>query len=599
MALTVVSGAAMISVLTLQRGIAQWKNQSAASSQKLAFYYAEAGLAESLDALRAGSSGNVGTLEIPAVFGDGAFWVEALEDEHGVVHLTSTGLHGPTAYRLTQSVHKPKLPLGDYGFFGQHGVELGDGVVVSLLDVQDEGGGDAGDGAGEEDGGLLGGVLRRIALPAPVVVQEDEQPLLGSNGTIQLGFLTQVLGPALPGPGAVVENLLGALLGGSTVPAPEIRDLPELSMPVTDTDATLALGARQQLTLAPGTHEYASMSVSSRSVLTIQGPSSVFVDDLRVGTLGTLAFDTTGGAVHVYVGDLLWVAGSSRVTNSSGDASDLVILVDGRGTRDRDGDGEEDVEGPVLWETAQPMVGALYAPYASVTLPDNASWTGGITALELVVGDDAALTLDPRILEVELLAKRYHFMSWRVVEIPPAERRAIAGGLVRAAIARGDTPPAAAAARIQATNEFRIRTDDGEVVTYRGNLLSDLTQAVVDAVLPAEVKVERVPPFADYEKETEDSDDASVMRFKRAYNAMLEAIGDSGGSADRWAAALETGNIPANVVQSVHTDGDLIEPFRTALASPALREELWTNGPRAPLPAASKRLLAALISLFP
>lgn len=613
LALTLVSGAALISVLTLQRGLTQWKNQAASSSQKLAFYYAEAGIAEAMDALRSGGSGNVGTMEMPAMYGDGAFWVEALMDENGCYHLTSTGLHGPTAYRLSQTVHKPQLPIAKFGFFGQYDVDLGDGVTVAMLGQP----GGSGPPAPPPDdpppaepppaeppaapAGARGAGRgkRPIALPTPVVAGDEPQPLVGSNGRIGLGLGAHVHGPCVPGPGDAVENLFGSPIDGTTVPAEEMRTLPEIAMPMSDTTATLTLAPSQQYTLPSGTHAFEAITLSSRGTLTVEGPSSLFVNDLRVPSLGTLAFDTTNGAVHVYVGDFLWVAPASRVTNSSGDASDLIFLVDGRGTRDRDGDDPEDVEGPVLWETARPMVGGLYAPYAMVVLPPGSNWTGSIAAMELCVGDGSTLTFDPRVLDVDLVAKRFHFLSWRVMEIPPEDRRMIVKDLVRQAIARGDTPPAAAAARIDATNEFRIRTDEGAVMTYMGEKLSDMTQESVDAVLPAKVEVEEVPAFSEYEKEYQDADDATTVAFKRAYNAMLESITKSGGAAERWAAALETGKLPADVVQSIGTDGVLVEPFLSALSSPALREAMAATIVSAPLPAASRRLIYNAINLFP
>ncbi|QDU83369.1 hypothetical protein Pla163_04680 [Planctomycetes bacterium Pla163] len=602
LALLLVSGAAMLSVLTLQRGLAQWKNQSASSAQKMAFYYAEAGIAEAVDDLRAGGSGNVGTREIPALFGNGAVWVECLEDANGVQHLTSTGLHGGTAYRLCQSLERPRLPLGEFGFFGSHEVELGESVQVSQLDVPfDEGGvvDDVEDVVEDVLGGVLGGGRQRIALPTPLPVQEASPTLIGSNGEIHLGLGALIQGGALPGPGALVDLILGAVVEGSMLPEERHRELPEISMPMSTTTATLAMAARQQLTLASGTHEYESIDLAGRAVLTITGPASVYVENLRVPALGKLVLDTTNGPVHVYVGDTLSVAANSAIENTSGEASDVLFLVDGRGVRDRDGDGAEDVEQPVEWGTTQPFAGVLYAPFSQVTLPAGSAITGGIAALGLSVGDDSTLVFDPRIEDIELRAKSYRFVSWRVLQIPAPERALIAQDLVRTARERGDTPQPVAASRIAAASTFRFSNSDGEEFTYRGASLAAITGEVVDAVLPVVARTPDVPEFAKYEEDADDRGTSDEVMFKRAYNQMLESMSSGTGNRDRWATALETGDIPAATWDSIWTNSILVEPFISALKEPRVRAELQANITSSWLPPKSRRLINRAIDLYP
>lgn len=598
LALLLVSGAAMMSVLTLQRGLTQWKNQSASSGQKLAFYYAEAGIAEAVDDLRAGGSGNVGTREIPALFGNGAVWVECLEDADGVQHLTSTGLHGGTAYRLSQSLELPRLPLGEFGFFGSHKVELGENVIVSQLDVAPEE--EAGEPPAEEPPQDPPAPVRtRIALPVAVPLQEESPTLIGSNGEIKLGLGALIQGGALPGPGALVDLVLGAVVEGSMLPESRQRELPELSMPVSATTSTLVMAVRQQLTLASGTHEYESIDLASRAVLTITGPSSVFVESLRVPSLGTLVLDTTNGPIHVYVSDTLAVGPSTQIQNTSGEASDVLFLVDGRGTRDRDGDGVEDVEHPVEWGTAHPFVGVLYAPYSQIELPAGSDFTGGIAALELMVGDNSTLTYDPRIEDIELRGKNYRYVSWRVLQIPNDERALIAKDLVRVARERGDTPQPVADARIAAASTFRFSNADGEEFTYRGASVAEITREVVDTVLPVVAKTPDVPEFTKYEEESDDRGTVGEVAFKQAYIQMLESM--SGGTAlqTRWFNALETADIPPATWTSIRTDGILVEPFITGLKEPRVRLELSTNMAASWLPANSRRLLNSAIALHP
>ena len=66
---------------------------------KRAFYMAEAGISEGLYGLMVGKSGNVGTADLPATFGDGVFWVEAEDIGENRTLLTSTVCAGRAASR--------------------------------------------------------------------------------------------------------------------------------------------------------------------------------------------------------------------------------------------------------------------------------------------------------------------------------------------------------------------------------------------------------------------------------------------------------------------------------------------------------------------
>lgn len=585
MALLLVMSAALVSVVTLQRGLQQWKSQATSSAEKLAFYMAEAGLADAIDDVRGGGSGNIGTLELPAVYGSGAFWVETVTDSHEVVHITSTGLYAGTSHRLTQAIHKPELPIGDYGFFGSAGVSVGEDVTIDSLEIAEE----------EPPAGGTGGTTpgQRIALPSPPPpAQLGGLNLLGSDGTIELLAGTEVLGSVLAGPDALIENVYGALVSGSTLPDDVTHALPDIAMPVTTSTAPLTVQANSTRTLATGTHEYGAIQVLGRAKLTIVGPASVYASSLIVMGAGVVIIDATNGPVHFYVENHLGLRPGAQIKNASGDASNAVFLVNARGAANHDSNA--DLEEPVEWQSSLAFCGALYSPYAAVALPAATIFQGSINALKLTVGDGSHLTFDPRVMDIDLRSRDYKFLSWRVIEIPGDEKAVLRRDVVKEAAERGDTLHAPAAARIAATSEFRVLGDDGEEYTYRGTSLADLTRVAVDTVLPVVARVAKVPEFAAYEDDSAEVRNTPEAHFKAAYVTMLRYIGDRA-----WQDALETGVIPPDAVLAIEVNGVLIEPFRSALSDASVRADLDAHLASSWLPPASKRFLDEAISLFP
>ena len=594
MALVLVTSAALVSVLFLQRGLAQWKNQSSSSAQKGAFYLAEAGIAEAIDALRAGSSGNVGTQAAPAVFGDGGFWVEAVTDADGVVHLTSTGLLSGHAFRLDQAVAYPQLPLSSEGFFGATEVLIGDGAVVRFADeVGGAGGGVVNDivgGLGSGLGGLLGGGVDpgeqngngngngkdkdkdkdkdRIALPVAPVVQAPGRPLVSSNGSIELGLGSVVEGILTPGPGGLVANLLDALLGGATTPAPELRPLPEIAMPIV-ADPLDAVFTNGELEIEGGAVGYGPIVVGAGETLRLVGPLALAAPCLEVADGGLVEVDTSDGEVQVFLDSHLLVAEEAAVANTSGDPSRLAFLVDGRTSPDADGDGRS--ESAVVWRSSWPVQAALYAPHATVTVPAGSTWRGALTAQSLVVEDGAVLELDPAVDALDLRGRDLVALSWRPVPIPPGERAELARDPIATASRSGTPLPAAAAARIPATNSYRFTDDQGNLLTYLGDALGDLTTATVDTVLPAQVEAaDAAPEFQDTERSGCDEDDSTDAgkSFKNAWKLAKEALDDA------WLSALESGKIPADAWQSVVVDGVPVEPIHTVFGDPLVRDPI-------------------------
>ena len=101
---------------------------------KRALYMAEAGLSEALLAITHGKSGNVGTADEPAAFGDGVFWTEAVEEGDDRVAVVSHGLCGSGRFSLSMVLQRNISEIAALGAFGQAGITVDKGAIVDGYD---------------------------------------------------------------------------------------------------------------------------------------------------------------------------------------------------------------------------------------------------------------------------------------------------------------------------------------------------------------------------------------------------------------------------------------------------------------------------------
>jgi hypothetical protein len=595
LALVLVTAAALVATLTVQRGLQQWQRQEASSAQKQAFYMAEAGLSEAIDALRSGGSGNVGTRETPAQFGSGGFWVETVVDDHDVARVTSTGLYDGHVYRLSQAVTRPHLPLADEGFFGRHGVEVGAGTRVQYVasDASREATPNTGTQLPGALGDLLGGLGQGIALPAAPSPDAAAPKVLGSDGSIALAAGVDVDGSAVPGPEGSVDLANGSEVSGSLVPERESRDLPPIALPLVDERESAVWPAAGALEIEGGARGFEPITVGTGRTLRLVGPLAIATEDLAVRPGGRLEVDTTNGAVHIYVERQLSVGFGATVANTTGDPSRFVVLVDGSTGADLDGDGLAD--DAVVWADPQPVELALYAPNTSVRLPDQIHWRGGVVTRSLAVGAASVLELDQRLENVRIEGRDLVALAWQVVAIPGSERTELARDPLAVARREGRQLPDASAARVPADDVFAFENEDGETFTYAGASLLDLSLATVGAVvaLPA-AALDVAPSFAAYGTDrSEASQPPGAVQFAHAWAYALGQLPTA------WVTALESGAIPAAAFDAVVNQGQLVEPIASVFGDPSVRDDIAAHLQDSDRHANTIQFLDAALALLP
>lgn len=109
------------------------KRQAGEVEKAQAFYLAEAGLAESFHAVRMDRTGQIGSEQLPAVYGDGLIWVDVSTGVDGQLELRSNALYGASRASLALVVEPVKLSLG---FFGDEGVVVESVVLVDGFNSQ-------------------------------------------------------------------------------------------------------------------------------------------------------------------------------------------------------------------------------------------------------------------------------------------------------------------------------------------------------------------------------------------------------------------------------------------------------------------------------
>lgn len=383
-AVLVVAGLAA-SFLQITAGLT--RSQARADQKKQAFYLAEAGLAEAYAGLQRGKTGNVGTAETPAAFGEGLFWVEARDLGEGVVRLDAFARVRSGFATLSLCAERGETAVLTLGMFSGGKLLVSPGAYV---DGWDSSLGTYEEQAGPEGTGVSPGRL-------------------GSNGPIALSGTetapTTVLGDVTPGPDGTVAASGDVRVSGSTDPAPATRVLPPVEVPpIEPTDSVVHDGPVPRI-LAPGTHGLGSLSVGADAEVVVLGPATLVVGTVSVAAAGQLTFDTAGGPIDLYVTRALaWPAGSV-VETTGADPSLLTVQVAG------------DPPTPLELRASSAFRGVFYAPGADVNVGSAFEAFGALIADRLALDGAVRLHFDRNLLAIARELAIPRLLSWRILEI--------------------------------------------------------------------------------------------------------------------------------------------------------------------------------------
>lgn len=359
------------------------RRQGQAVDLKNAFYLAEAGLAEAYCGLTVAKTGNVGTSERPAAFGDGVFWVEATELGDDIVQLESTALYGRGRVSLGLAAQRVSFHAGDLGFFVSDAVSVNPDILIDSFDSSQ-------------------GTYAEQALAG----LNNDQAVLGSNGDIALSNGDVVKGDLLVGAGRTGDVPAGATLTGSVRMQPASTVLPPVVVPdVTLSPAVSVSDPAAPFVLPPGEHGLESLTLQAQTTGTLVGPATIVVKELRAMRDSLLTFDTRNGPIDLYVLDKFDLDTSSSAVTVNSRPDEITVQIAGTGD--------------AILGAKSHFYGQIYAPGSQLKVSAHFEVYGALVAQSLNLAAKGRMHMDinTRPTRGEVLPTMF---TWRVVDIPDA-----------------------------------------------------------------------------------------------------------------------------------------------------------------------------------
>lgn len=494
--------AALISVTTvaamgaavMQLQMAALRRHSRAVDTKRALYVAEAGLAEAFFAVAQGKSGNVGSSQIPARFGNGVFWVEAEWLSQDQIQLYSTGLCGSGRFSIGQMIRRPTNLVGVLGLYGGEGIVVGEGAVLDGYDSRE---GDweeppasdpmvdaTGDPSAEPndldlvsagDVRILGGVLQYQYETVTTQVKQggngngkiwvSEQVLVGVSS---VGPTTRVLGDVQAS--GVIDIDPGVEVAGTTaygvsVPIPPTIDPPDVPL------MKGLMEVSERLILSGEAYGYEHIKVLPESALHLEGPLILVTGRLEVLSSGGLVIDASQGPVAIYVTGQLHLNDGS-ILDTTGSAADVGLFYLG-------GDAPQDFR----FQPSGEYHGLLFAPSGNLVVPPDLRLFGSITAevLEFAPGSQVTHDVATQTSSIGEQELPLH-LGWWIAPLPDEELVRTSQNPLAALRLRGVEPTASYDAHLEEEIALLYIDTGSNFATYTG-WASDLDWSQVQEVL--------------------------------------------------------------------------------------------------------------------
>jgi hypothetical protein len=383
LALVSVLSVAAIGAALMQVTGAVVRRQAAALDMRRAFYLAEAGLAEAYTGLMMGKTGNVGSPEEPARFGDGLLWVEARDAGEDLVELECTAHCGGGRSVLAMVAERGEQSVATLGVFAADELSVPPGSTVDGFDSQ--------------------------ATPAPSGDFVPATGRLGSNADIQVeGTLAQptvVRADLQPGAQHTVTLGPGVTHVGSVEPRASNVQLPPVTLPFEPGTRSTTASQPAPLVVQPGQVALHQLAVGPGATVVLRGPMELVVRSLRVEREGTLELDSAAGQVLVYATEEVALAPRSRISTTSSDPSRASLQVPG------------EVELRLAGKGA--FHGVVYAPEGVVHLGSGTELWGAVVGRSVQLQPGAKLHFDQHLDQVGAEAALPTLVSWRIVDLSP------------------------------------------------------------------------------------------------------------------------------------------------------------------------------------
>ncbi|TDJ67422.1 MAG: hypothetical protein E2O39_14820 [Planctomycetota bacterium] len=384
MAVFVVGSLMMLSVALLATSTSSSREQSANTARQRAFYLAEAGVSEGLTALRAGATGNIGSIATPAYLGTGVFWVEATPSGNETTLLVSA-MWGSGRAGLEVVVGEVRSqPFGGM-FDAYEDIVIGDEVFIDAFNT------------------WLGPYAPQVVNTENGVDFAHERGRVRSNGDVDIGADTNIIGKARPGPTSSITLGPGAYVSQSTTPLADYIRLIPIEVPTLVSLGPYSVPPGGSRSIPPGSYGFDDFGIGDSGELTIVGPATIVVASYTQGAGGRLLVDATAGPVTIYCTGAFAYDATAEIDTLMGAPLDLAFMCTTTGSID--------------FAPSTTFRGGLFAPGADLTIGEDSEIFGSIVASRITTGDRARFHFDEHLLTREITSPEDHeIVSWTVVE---------------------------------------------------------------------------------------------------------------------------------------------------------------------------------------
>ncbi len=374
-----------LTVALLQVGMSFNREQTRRIDDERALFLAEAGVQESLLAMRQGGTGGIGSQAAPTLFGNGLLWVDALPVGNQLVRLRSIGMCGSGRVALEGLIFHYTDSLVTTALFSNQSFRLESNVFIDSFDSS------AGTYAAQ--------------LAAGGGVSAGNGAVSQSNGDVVIDSSVEVHGDVHPGIDDTVEVPGSSSISGSLQPGAEVRPMPPVTVPAIAAAGALDVPADGVTLLPSGDYHFTSLHLSS-GTLTVEGPARLVLDDVDIDSNTTWVLDTSGGPIEIYgTGDFVLASNSNIVTTDLSARSVTLNLVGGPAQN-------------VELRSNSTFYGTVYSPEGSVTVHSNFEVYGSLAADRLVLNANVRVHFDESLTNPPPGGERYVFTSWSVASLP-------------------------------------------------------------------------------------------------------------------------------------------------------------------------------------
>jgi len=400
----------VLALIFLRVGQRIGQEQGASLESTHAALLAEAGIAEAIEAVRSGGSGNVGSPDAPAYLGGGVIWVEATDLGDGRTQLDSMAMKdsGRAALRVVvedeggggpAAVDPPNDGFIGMLFSNKH-MQLDQNVTVDSYDSS------------------LGTYVSQATNTYGGTTYAGSKGQVQGNSTIQLDNNTKVFGDVHCGPGISPALSGSAYVSGTQTPNAETITLAQIPVPVVLPSAAYAVANNQTKTINPGTYHFLGVTQGKLSTLKIVGPATLVWDAYVTGQSATLELDCTNGPITIYDTGVWSVDKNYVVKPKAGTPVNAAFLISSIGT--------------VQFDQGSKVYVGFYAPNATIQVDQGAEVWGALVADQISVDQGIHFHFDENLRGFELPwdvpvpdpeddAIDPQILSWSKIEFPVHE----------------------------------------------------------------------------------------------------------------------------------------------------------------------------------